>query len=452
MVTEPRTEEAEPLDSAVSATWHAAKARIGQVAGGSYRISRHLGSGGSSHVFEAEHLRLGKTFALKLLRAELDGGGRASQRFRREAKAVARLHSEHIVSVVDCGELDDQTPYLVMERLQGEDLRSLLNREGALPVRRALQLGIEACRGLAVVHQAGLVHRDLKPENLFITRRAAGEDWCKILDFGVAKMEASLSTAEGAIIGTARYMAPEQLNDSAAIGPATDLYAVGAILYECLSGRPAHAGETIQKVMFRVMHTEPDALSASCPTLPKSVCDIIERCLAKTPADRPQAAAELEAELSAALERPRESSESHTLAEEALTPRPVASRRATRDLWSAPALLFAALAALAGAAAASAWPRRALVSTAPVVSAQSVRAQTRLPNAPTLPSSAAETKPTSISSLSNTPTPPPTPAPLMAPAPRRSSPRVASSAPKPAVTAAPRAPVGNFDQANPYGE
>ncbi len=253
----PATEPQASDEADFSETRSAVDARIGQVVAGTYRITHHIGSGGSSHVFRAEHLRLGKAFAIKLLRAELDSGRRAGQRFRREAKAVARLQSEHIISVIDCGELDDQTPYLVMELLEGEDLRSLLNREGSLPARRAVQIVIEACRGLTVVHEAGLVHRDLKPENLFIARRATGEDWCKVLDFGVAKMEASLSTAQGAIVGTVRYMAPEQLSDGASVGPATDVYGLGAILYECVSGKPAQSGETIQKVMFGVMNAEP---------------------------------------------------------------------------------------------------------------------------------------------------------------------------------------------------
>jgi len=282
--------KAEAVDVELS---RVAQARIGQVIGGNYRIVRYIGSGGSSHVFQVEHLRLGKAFALKLLREGLDSSRRATQRFRREAKAIARLNSEHIVSVVDCGELDDGTPYLVMELLEGEDLRSLLEREGALPPRRALQIVIEACRGLTVVHGAGLVHRDLKPENLFITRRATGEDWCKVLDFGIAKMTASLSTAQGAIVGTVRYMAPEQLADGATVGSATDVYALGAILYECLSGSPLVSGATVQEVMYHVMNVAPVPLGRLVSTLPDTLAAIVDLCVDKAPSKRPASTAAL---------------------------------------------------------------------------------------------------------------------------------------------------------------
>src|SRR5262249_19470914 len=162
------------------------------------------------------------------------------------------LDSEHVVSVFDCGELDDGTPYLVMERLIGEDLRSLIQREGKLPIARAAQLALDACRGLAVVHGAGLVHRDIKPANLFVARRPGDREICKVLDFGVAKVLASEATHQGAFIGTVRYMAPEQLIDSVSVGPPTDVYAIGAILYECLAGMPPHAGETAQELMFSI--------------------------------------------------------------------------------------------------------------------------------------------------------------------------------------------------------
>jgi serine/threonine protein kinase len=296
----PATEDVDEATDGELDRASSAQRRLGTIVAATYRLARHIGSGGSSHVFEAEHVRLGKRFAVKLLRPELDPSRRTAQRFRREARAIARLRSEHVVSVIDCGELADGTPYLVMELLEGEDLRSLLNREGSLPIRRAVPLIIEACRGLSEVHAAGLVHRDLKPENLFLTRRSTGEDWCKVLDFGVARMESSLSTAENAIVGTARYMAPEQLADSAAVGPATDVYALGAILYECASGRALVSGSTVQEVMYRIMNAEPLPLSELAPTLPRALADVIERCLSKSPKGRPSSTDELAALLRSA--------------------------------------------------------------------------------------------------------------------------------------------------------
>lgn len=293
------TDDDERLDG-ISETRSVVDARIGTVIADTYRVVRHIGSGGSSHVFEAEHVRLGKPFAIKLLRPELDANRRTAQRFRREARAIARIKSEHIVSVIDCGELDDGSPYLVMELLEGEDLRSLLDREGSLPARRAVSLIIEACRGLSQVHAAGLVHRDLKPENLFIAKRATGEDWCKVLDFGVAKMEASVSTAQGAIIGTVRYMAPEQLVDGNSVGPATDIYALGAVLYEALTGVPLVDGNAAHEVMYRIMNVQPRPLSQLLPSLPPALAAVVDSCVHKSPAARPSSADALARALSAA--------------------------------------------------------------------------------------------------------------------------------------------------------
>jgi serine/threonine-protein kinase len=310
--------------------------------GGTYRIIRHIGSGGSSHVFEAEHVRLGKPFALKLLRPELDPNRQTAQRFRREARAIARLRSEFIVDVVDCGELEDQTPYLVMDLLEGEDLRRLLERSGSLSARRAVPIIMEACRALAEVHGAGLVHRDLKPENLFITRRSSGEDWCKVLDFGVAKMDASLTTNQGALVGTIRYMAPEQLAEGAQVSPATDIYALGAILYECLSGRPVHGGDSIQQAMFNVLNTLPLPLA----DVPPALDALLARVLSKNPLERPQDALELEASLRGIVIPSRATPTLTTIDESTLLPARPSKRR-----WGLPltAVLAAALGALGGA-------------------------------------------------------------------------------------------------------
>ncbi|MDF3066669.1 MAG: Protein kinase [Polyangiaceae bacterium] len=316
----PATDNAEHRNSEVGTALRTIESRIGQVIAGTYKLTRYIASGGSGHVFEAAHVRLGKAFAVKLLRAELDTHRKVAHRFRREAQTIAGLKSEYVVGVVDCGELEDRTPYVVMELLEGEDLRSLLEREGSLPARRALHLMMDACLGLSVVHRAGLVHRDLKPENLFVARRETGEDWCKVLDFGIAKMESSLVTAQDAIVGTVRYMAPEQISQSDKIGPATDIYAIGAVLYECLSGKAAHGGVTVQEVMFSVMNRTPAPLSALNPNLPMSVVQIVDRCLSKSTKDRPQTAPQL-FQLLRALTEARESTAPDSTWSNAYAPR-----------------------------------------------------------------------------------------------------------------------------------
>jgi eukaryotic-like serine/threonine-protein kinase len=257
--------------------------RRGEVLADTYRLLELVGAGGMAEVYSAEHLRLGRKFAVKILR----GTSRQSlERFRREARAIARIDNQFVVGVIDCGEASDGTPYLVMELLAGEDLRSLLDREGALPIPRAVNLVWEACQGIAAVHQLALVHRDLKPENLYVSKRATGQDWCKVLDFGIAKGDITSSTAAGALVGTVRYMAPEQLEDAASAGPAVDVYALGAVLYECLSGTPPHRGETVQELMFKVFNEPPPRLERSRPGVPQGLADAVERALAKSSSER----------------------------------------------------------------------------------------------------------------------------------------------------------------------
>jgi serine/threonine-protein kinase len=414
------------------------------VVAGTYRIVRHIGSGGSSHVFEAEHLRLGKRFAVKLLRPELDANRRTAQRFRREARAIARLKSEHIVSVVDCGELDDGTPYLVMELLEGEDLRSLLNREGALPARRAEPLIEEACRGLADVNSAGMVHRDLKPENLFITKRSSGEDWCKVLDFGVAKMETSMATADNAILGTARYMAPEQLTDSAAVGVATDVYALGAILYECLAGRALVRGSTVQEVMYRIMNANPQPLSELVPSLSPELGNVIERCLRKTPAARPESIGELAALLQSAVKFATERRPTTDTIREDDDLRPPSPRRGALPLRAAAAIVALLMTAFAG------WSLRG----------SSIAATSRVsPAVAVAPAPAPIATTTLFVDGPPAPTPPPV-ASTSSPAPSSSIPRRTPVSRRPASVSphgsnsarAATAATNRFDSINPYTE
>jgi serine/threonine-protein kinase len=428
-------------------------ARVGSVVAGNYRITRHLGSGGSGHVFEVEHLRLGKPFALKMLRSDVGLGRTTVQRFRREARALARVVSEHVVSVVDCGELENGTPYLVMERLAGEDLRTLLNRSGPLLPRRAVHIMIEACRGLSVVHEAGLVHRDLKPENLFIAQRSSGEDWCKVLDFGVARMDASQSTAQGAIVGTVRYMAPEQLTDVGSVGPRADVYALGAILHECLTGTPLHDGDTVQAIMYSVMNREPVIVEQDDPML-AALTRLIARSTSKAPAHRPHSTAELAALLQAALRGETLSVSDQTLTEDDGSPRASSSgatkrRRAWQD-WLRPASRFALVGGVAGALG---WAAHSAMQDPPRV-ASAARAE------PASPRVAATPAPTPAAPL---PQPAATQAAVAAGAAERAA-EVAkkrrglrAASPTPTAVTAPSvktqdAALGRFDAANPYGD
>jgi tRNA A-37 threonylcarbamoyl transferase component Bud32 len=251
-----------------------------------YRLVDRIGEGAMGVVYEAEHVRLGRRFALKLMRADAWAKPTAVQRFMREARIAASVHSDNVVSIIDCGQLPDGAPFLVTERLRGQDLRCRLNEVGVLSVGEAVRIAIDACRGIAAVHAAGIVHRDLKPENLFLTERDAGRSICKLLDFGVAKLAAQPVTEDGRLIGTASYMAPEQILDASRVGPEADIYSIGAILFECLSGRPPHDGTTTHAVMFKAVHFPAPKLAALRSDLPADLCDVVGCALAVDPLER----------------------------------------------------------------------------------------------------------------------------------------------------------------------
>jgi serine/threonine-protein kinase len=258
----------------------------GLVIADTYRVLDRLGGGGMGEVYAAEHVRTGKPVAVKLLRTELGHDDKAVKRFQREARALASVNSEHVVSILDCGTLPDGAPYLVMERLMGQDLRALLGQACQLPLGRALHIVLGACRGLSALHATGLIHRDLKPANLFIIARDDGHELCKILDLGVAKLDTSAATHQGAVIGTIRYMAPEQLTDSSSVGPESDVYALGAVLYECVAGKPPHPGDTIQELMFNILNRDPPPPSRVVADLPVNIDRVVERALARDPSKR----------------------------------------------------------------------------------------------------------------------------------------------------------------------
>lgn len=272
---------------------------LSEIVGERYRVLERLGGGGMGEVYEVEHVRLERRFAMKVLRPELAASTELVLRFDREARAVAKLHSDYVVGIVDSGSLVDGRPYFVMERLLGQDLRRLLASAPQLPVERAVNLAIDVCLGLHVAHGAGLVHRDLKPENLFITRTDDGRDRCKVLDFGVVKLAEQEQTQPGALLGTARYMAPEQVTSGADVGPSADLFALGVILYRCLSGEHPFAADSLERVLFRIMNDTPRRLTELAPHVPVALSELVVSAMARAPSQRPASALALAKALAA---------------------------------------------------------------------------------------------------------------------------------------------------------
>jgi eukaryotic-like serine/threonine-protein kinase len=274
--------------------------RIGQVLGEKYRLVRLIGEGGMGAVYEALHLVVKRRFAVKLLRPERANSADVVGRFRREAEAAGALENEHIVAVTDFGETPDGVPYLVMEYLLGESVGSLLAREGPLPVPRAVSILLQVCRGLEVAHAAEIVHRDLKPDNLFIVRRTDGSDLVKILDFGIAKLCSAPSesvTRTGSALGTPFYMAPEQARGDKSVDRRADVYALGVILYELLSLKKPHPGDSYNEILAHILTRPPIPLDSLRRELPDRLVQIVHNALAFDAKDRPQTASEFATEI-----------------------------------------------------------------------------------------------------------------------------------------------------------
>jgi len=275
---------------------------VGLLVADRYRLTRVIGAGGMGTVFEAESTSLGRRCAIKFLRPELAGGARTAPRLEREARLLARLEHEHITAVFDFGWLDERTPYFVMEYLQGHTLRERLRSGQPLPIELCLQLLQQACRAMAHAHAAGVVHRDLKPDNLMLTEHSDGRPWLKILDFGIARSlferDAPL-TPSGAELGTAHYMAPEQARGARDIDARADVYSLGAIAYEMLTGLRVHDGASYNEVLFQVLTQRHVPLEQALPSCPSALVSVVERCLEREAAERFADAAELLQALSA---------------------------------------------------------------------------------------------------------------------------------------------------------
>ena len=263
----------------------------GQLLGDTYRLSVPVGSGGMGTVFAAEHVRLGRTVAVKILSEPLRQHPEALDRFRREALISAGLGSRHIVDVLDFNRMPDGTPFMVMELLDGEDLAERLALRGPLSPEVAVALLKQLCSALAAAHAREIIHRDLKPSNVFLCHGDDDVPFVKVLDFGISKARTELASLTGSreILGTPLYMSPEMATARhQELDHRADLFSVGAIAYEALTGRRAFAAESIPSVLYRVVHDHPPPPAALRPEIPAWLSDLVMQLLAKNPEERPR--------------------------------------------------------------------------------------------------------------------------------------------------------------------
>ena len=260
---------------------------VGRVIDSRYRVLRKIGEGGMGTVYAAEHVEIGKVVAIKILHPQFSTEQELVERFRREARAASRIGHPNIIDVMDFGTTDDGCAYFIMEHLDGIDLADVLSHERRLDPTRSCQIGVQICRALAAAHAAGVIHRDLKPENIFLVARDGDADFVKVLDFGVARSagRSHRLTNPGIAMGTPEYMAPEQAA-GALVDHRGDIYSVGALLYEMVTGQPPQKrdGEVIGPRSLRLQLSE-------------DLDRIIVRALAQDPAHRYQSMSQLEYDL-----------------------------------------------------------------------------------------------------------------------------------------------------------
>ncbi|HEY4395045.1 MAG TPA: serine/threonine-protein kinase, partial [Polyangia bacterium] len=286
---------------------------VGTVVGGRYYVRRLCGEGGMGRVFEAEHIDIGKRVALKILHPAYSQTPDLVERLRREARAASKIAHPNVVDVTDSGTTSDGAFFFVMEYLEGIELGELIYREGKLDVARSLHIGSQIARAIQAAHEVNVIHRDLKPENVLILTRDGQKDFVKVLDFGIAKSgkDADIEnekdtngdlrrrlTSPGMTMGTPEYMAPEQAAGRPA-DPRSDVYAVGGLVYEMLSGKAPYEGSNFMEILHKKATTMPASLAGVRPDVPAELEALIMRAMARDPDDRPRSMDEFGRELTA---------------------------------------------------------------------------------------------------------------------------------------------------------
>lgn len=271
--------------------------RVGDVIAGKYRLEKVAGEGGMGIVYAAEHLVLRQRVAVKVLLPDAAVSEMVVERFAREAQAAARIQSEHVARVMDAGSTATGAPFLVMEYLEGCDLDELLQVEGPLPLTDVVDYLLQALEALAHAHAVGLVHRDIKPANLFLACRPDGGNVIKMLDFGISKAttsrpEEKVLTGQ-AVLGSPVYMSPEQLRNAKDIDARADIWSLGVVAYELLSGKPPFDGDGVGEIFAAILEKDPPPLHVQNWRLPPELSTVIAKCIQRKPEDRWGDAAEL---------------------------------------------------------------------------------------------------------------------------------------------------------------
>lgn len=273
---------------------------VGELVGGKYRITSILGEGGMGIVFAAKHVDLHCDVAIKVIRQELNQQPELIARLMLEARAAAQIKSEHVCRVLDVARLDTGTPYVVMEYLDGKNLASVLDAKGRLPERLAVDYLLQACEAVAEAHRAGVVHRDLKPENLFLAEFPDGRRAIKVLDFGISKATgawvkpvARTLTNPSSAMGSPHYMAPEQMTAARDVDARADIWALGAILHQLVTGHLAFDGDSLPAVCAAVLQSDPIPVRQYLPQLSIGLEEAIQYCLVKNREQRLSTVAEL---------------------------------------------------------------------------------------------------------------------------------------------------------------
>ena len=281
-----------------------------RVVAGRYTLESLIGEGGMASVWRARDQTLERPVAVKLLyaRDERDKQ-RLVHQFLREARIAASVHHRNVINIVDFGSTEGQQAFMVMELLEGETLGGRLHREPSLPLSEVLQIAVLTLRGLTAVHEAGIIHRDLKPDNVFLARDRSGGVYPKILDFGISRSveprsgrRSALTTREGMIVGTPEYMSPEQARGVREIDRRSDIYSMGAILYEALTGRLAFANENVGDLIIQIVTGALKPAHEVNPEVPRAISDVVSKAMSRLPADRYNDAGEMQQALLQAAE------------------------------------------------------------------------------------------------------------------------------------------------------